>query len=428
MRKILFLLILISSQSFGQQWQTTQLAIAPKPITNTAVCYTKGNVYAFGGLDSTKLFSGIHQYSYQYSIANNTWINLPNLPDTLGKIASAANAIGDVIYIAGGYHVLANGTEISSTKLHRFNTLTNSFMVDAAAIPVAIDDQVQAVWRDSLLFIITGWSNTASVPLVQVYSPVTDTWTTSNMPNTNSYKCFGGCGTIIGDTIYYFGGAGGGNNFPNTSFLRKGVINPNNPASITWSIVSLAPNMGYRSACKKSGEYLCIIGGADVTYNYNGIAYNGSGIVKPNKKCLWYHLPSGQFVVQNNLNVLEDYRGLADITDTSAIIVGGLDSSNAVSANTILLTTNLLPTSNSKFTQNNYFNILPNPMQHGFTINTDQAYQQVQLINMQGQVVYNWLGISSYFSLPNIVAAGNYFLKISGVKDVDSYQIISVEY
>ena len=40
-------------------------------------------------------------------------------------------------------------------------------MPDGADIPKAIDDQVQAVWQDSLIYVITGWSNTTNVVDVQ---------------------------------------------------------------------------------------------------------------------------------------------------------------------------------------------------------------------------------------------------------------------
>ena len=113
-------------------------------------------------------------------------------PDTLGKVAAGASRVGNIIYIFGGYHVLANGDEISSNKVHRFDVSQNQFISDGAPIPIPIDDHVQAVWKDSLIFVVTGWSNSQNVANVQIYNPSTDTWLAgTSVPNTSHDKVFG---------------------------------------------------------------------------------------------------------------------------------------------------------------------------------------------------------------------------------------------
>jgi len=90
---------------------------------------------------------------------------------------------------------------------------------------------VQAVWRDSLLYVITGWSNSNNIRFTQVYDPITDSWTNGSLlPNDNNYTSFGASGTIIGDKIYYFGGARSTGNFPIQNYMRTGKINPNDPS------------------------------------------------------------------------------------------------------------------------------------------------------------------------------------------------------
>ena len=173
--------------------QLQELSPMPERVCNNAVAEGFVNgvpyVYSFAGIDSTKLFSGIHLRSFRYNTQTDTWETIPPLPDDMGKIAASANRIGDIIYIIGGYHVFGNGSEISSEKVHRYNTQTNSYLSDGAPIPVAIDDQVQAVWRDSLIYVVTGWSNSQNVTNVQIYNPVTDEWTQGTpTPNENSYQ------------------------------------------------------------------------------------------------------------------------------------------------------------------------------------------------------------------------------------------------
>ena len=111
-----------------------EIGVLPEPISNNAQCsgYLNGvsYIYSFGGIDSTKTSQGIHLRSYRYNTNTNVSDQLPDLPDTLGKIAAGASRIGDTIYIAGGYHVFPNGSELSSNKLHRFDIASNSFMAD----------------------------------------------------------------------------------------------------------------------------------------------------------------------------------------------------------------------------------------------------------------------------------------------------------
>ena len=169
----------MSGTAIGQ-WQWTELSSMPFQTANNALCeaIVNGNeyVYSFGGIDTTKSYAGIHQRSFKYDVANDNWTEINSLPDTSGKIASGASFVKGRIYIFGGYHVLASQNEVSSNKVHVYNPSTDLFEQDGATIPIPIDDHVQCVYKDSLVFIVTGWSNTGNVPNVQIYDPSFDTW------------------------------------------------------------------------------------------------------------------------------------------------------------------------------------------------------------------------------------------------------------
>ncbi|MEN8793773.1 MAG: hypothetical protein ABF294_04895, partial [Flavobacteriales bacterium] len=213
--KTLFLsiaLFLIWSNNFSQDFTSNLEPLAPMKTSNNAVSGGLLNgiphVYSFGGIDTTKSFSGIHLKSFRYNTQTQIWDTIPDLPDTRGKVAAGASTIDSIIYIIGGYYVFQNGSEISSDDIHRFNINTNSYLSDGATIPVSTDDHVQAVWNDSLIYVITGWSNSGNITNVQIYNPKTDTWSTGNpVPNNNRFKSFGASGTIVGNTIYYYGGS-----------------------------------------------------------------------------------------------------------------------------------------------------------------------------------------------------------------------------
>ena len=311
-------------------------------MTNNAVVdgYVNGvpYIYTFGGIDSTKLYSGIHLRSYRYNTQTNVWDTLPPLPDTLGKIAASASHVKNKLYIIGGYHVFANGGEASSDKVHIFDPATNSYLPDGAPIPVPIDDQVQAVWRDSLIYVITGWSDVANVPNVQLYNPSNNTWQAgTNVPNDNIYKSFGAAGAIVGDTIYYFGGASMVGSFNIQIYFRRGIINPNNPSQITWANFTWGGQRGYRMAATTAYGKLFWLGGSNKTYNYNGLAYDGTGGVSPLGRSLWYEPSNHTFKLEFGYNLPMDLRGLGDINDTLKYIVGGMQANQQVSRQTLRL-------------------------------------------------------------------------------------------
>ena len=318
------------------QFTWTPLAPLPQPTANHALCAGQVDgswkVYCFGGITTGLTNEQIHRNAFVYDVALDQWSALPDVPDTLGKIASSASVVGTVAYVIGGYHVFDGAPfELSSNKVHRLDLLTDTWLPDGAPVPVPIDDQVQAVWRDSLIYVITGWSNSTNVPNVQVYDPALNLWSAGTpVPNTNLYKAFGANGTIIGDTIFYFGGASTASNFPAQDRLRKGVIDPQNPMSITW-LPAITGGLGarYRPACVAVNGTPLWVGGSSTSYNYDALAYNGSGVVEPANAMLHWN---GSALV--NAGTTEphvmDLRGAGELGDNSFIIAGGIGTARTV--------------------------------------------------------------------------------------------------
>lgn len=329
----LMLFVLLSNLSIAQNWRLNEVGTLPAKVTNNAVCEGfVGNtpfIYSFGGVDESKLYSGIHLKAFRFNTATQKSERIPDLPDTLGKVAAGASRVKDKIYIIGGYHVFSNGSERSSNKVHRYDPAINQYLTDGSPIPLAIDDHVQAVWRDSLIYVITGWSDKANVPDVQIYDPAKDVWTVgTTTPDTHQFKSFGASGIIKGDTIYYFGGASMGKNYPIQNQLRIGVINPENPAEIEWSIQ--VPNeqiVGYRMACTVIGHEVQWLGGSEVTYNYNGIAYNKTGGVPLANRVISLNTRNSGFELTQTRNggIPMDLRGIGAVGATRYLMGGMLE-------------------------------------------------------------------------------------------------------
>jgi hypothetical protein len=424
------------SQVFA--WDIQEVSSMPIAISNNAVtegwANDTGYVYSFGGIDTTKIWSGINKKSFRYNTVTDVWDTIPDLPNTNAVIAAGASYVDSIIYIMGGYQVLSNGSEISSNIVNRFDPRTNTYMSDGATIPLATDDHVQAVWNDSLIYVITGWSNTGNIPNVQIYDPANNSWIIGTaVPNNNLYKAFGASGTIIGNTIYYHGGAVSTGNFPGQSTLRIGQIDPNNPSQITWSTQTTS-YISYRAISLSDNNWNQphFIGGSDITYNFNGVAYNGSGGVAPNNRAIYLNNTNNvdtTILFYNGNTIPMDLRGVAnfmnDPTPGNAYITGGMTVNQTVSNKTfkLIYTPNV-----SDITENSTssFKIYPNPTSQQINLAFKNAENKtISLIDVLGNEVFQTESNSTNLEL-NVVnyPKGIYFIQVKTEKEMSSQKIV----
>lgn len=342
---MVFALLTISFLGHSQaDWTWTKVANLPIATSNNAlteaVSVNGKFIYSFGGITGSLTPSEIHQRVFKYDVSQDIWQEMNAIPDTSGKIASAASFVNDKIYLIGGYHVENNGNETSSDKVHIYNPLTDSFEPDGNPIPIPIDDHTQAVWRDSLIYVITGWSNSGNVPDVQIYNPELNSWMMGNStPNLPDYKSFGSSGYILGDTIYYFGGAKDYPLFESTNLLRKGIIDKNDPTQIDWTIINSDNGEPlYRGACSGHDKTIFWIGGSKEAYNFNALAYYTNQPVQPNRRTIELDLKNK---TQSNIYSAQtqamDLQGIAKIGGGNWMIAGGIDTLQQATNHSFLL-------------------------------------------------------------------------------------------
>lgn len=398
----------------------------PKPVTNNAVAGVIVNdtafVYSFSGIDTTKSPEGIHNECFKLNTESLEWQSIPPLPDGPGRIAAGASEVNGIIYIIGGYEVLPNFNEVSLNYLHRFDPFIDDYLADGEPIPIPIDDHVQVVWKDSLLYVITGWSNNGNVSAVQVYNTYTDAWSAGTpIPSTNAYRAFGASGAIVGDTIYYSGGATGFS-FNATSNLRKGVINPDNPLEIEWSVVGQNPgDAGYRMASMAINENVFWIGGSGVTYNFDGIAYNGSGGVEPLNRILEYRTTNDSWYETESPYGIMDLRGIASIGDNRYVLCGGMGAGQQVQSKTYLLQYFADPLLVENHAEE-LCSVYPNPALERCYVESMVPLQQIELYNFLGNRIKIINGRNSKrleISLEEI-PTGIYFIRCSNLLDQTS--------
>ncbi len=422
---LLFIFLLkINAQTIT--WQ--ELAPLPEKVTNNAVTAATvagiPYVYSFAGIDSTKACGRPHLRAFRYNTAANEWESIEPLPDPLGgKIAAAASTVKNKIYIIGGYHVANNCGETSSTKIHIFDPETNAYLPDGADLPKAIDDHVQAVWRDSLIYVITGWSNTANVTNVQIYNPLTNEWTAGTpVPNSSDWKVFGASGTIVGDTIYFAGGAGNwnGSTFPPTSTFRKGIIDPADPTQIVWEADANPSARGYRMAVTSFQGKALWFGGSTVTYNFDGIAYNGSGGVAALDRALVFD-PQIDFLnpISGLIPKIMDLRGIAKISDKEFILAGGMKENQQVTNRVVKITIDdLTATKEPEFQE---VNIFPNPADSFFIIQKE-GFFKLEIFDASGKIILkNEVAGNKRIDISSL-PTGSYNLRILNKNQVIGFQ------
>jgi N-acetylneuraminic acid mutarotase len=202
--------------------------------------------------------------------------------------------------------------------------------------PVAVDDAVSGVWRDSLVYLVSGWHDTDNVQLVQVYDAVRNRWhVATSIPGPG---VFGHSGALAGNVLLYIDGAArqpGPVKYGLVPQSWMGTIDPANPLHITWRRVSQHPGAPrYRAAAGACGRWVVIAGGTSNPYNYNGVGYNGEPS-EPRAEVLAFDTRTGSWTSWPAApRRTMDHRGLVVARD-SAYVIGGMRDRQTVSVETL---------------------------------------------------------------------------------------------
>ncbi|MGH1365727.1 MAG: T9SS type A sorting domain-containing protein [Calditrichia bacterium] len=327
---LIFIVVMLPVQ-LSAQWSIA--SPMPKALANNAVASLDivGTtfVYSFMGIDSTKIWSGVTRQAFAYNNTTNMWSEIASVPGTEGRIAAAAVGFKGKIYLFGGYSLAPNGNEITYPNVDIYDPSTDNWSSGAPA-PVAVDDQVIAVWRDSLIYSVSGWSSSQNVKNVQIYNPLSDDWMqATEIPGAG---VFGHTGGIVGDTLVYFDGARNSFNFPLNGGNFMGIINPLQPDSITWSSLPAHPGpRKYRAASATLGARIFFVGGSDNSYNFNGIGYNGQPSEPSNLVFAFNSATGGWESFGTSFDATMDHRAMGVGDDSRLFLVGGMIGGQVVS-------------------------------------------------------------------------------------------------
>jgi len=243
-------------------------------ISRSCVAYITvgGNdyLYQFGGGAAAQLTE-----VRRYDVAANTWTNTGFAPIPTGMSAACALAIGDKIYIFGGENAAGLGRTymydpVANTWTTKANMLTP--VTDALVVKLETEDYVYVIGGGNGLFGTTVFNS------VQLYNVATDTYTAATSYPVTVAMHGGG---ILNYTIIAAGGWTGTTGQP---AAYKGVINPANLTSITWTQIPNYPGGGVTrmgsyhvsSGSVPSGAGVFFTGGAvdGATYTASTNLYN----------------------------------------------------------------------------------------------------------------------------------------------------------
>ena len=393
-----------------------------EPVTNCGVeIFTikdTSYAYIFNGMDSTLKWSGIHKRCYKVNLTSKKATRLPDLPDSLGRIALSATRIGNKIYVVGGYHVFSNGSEKSSSLVHEFDPIGDTFTLKKTTLPIAIDDNIQLPYRDSLIYVIGGWSNTKNVSDVQIYDPKNNIWFAGTPLPDSRYTAFGATGYIEEDPrsklayLNIMGGASDKGQFPAKNYSITGEINTRKVDSVTWSILKMCDScFAYRSATvpvPHSGAI--VIGGNDSSYNFNAIDYKDKQMLSTTNRgfkmnYLWVPIRFSLFSINsifiqigNEITIPMDIRDIGHekwseklLYNTKyknlSVIAGGILNNQKVSDQLILITSTWT-VGIEELVDRFPITVFPNPSNSVITFqSTEFENLEMKIYNSIGEVV-----------------------------------------
>ncbi|HLW39639.1 MAG TPA: hypothetical protein VKX31_04550 [Brumimicrobium sp.] len=328
-------------------WQWTQLSPLPIATTGNALC--EGNkagekhVYSFGGISDSLYPQHIHNKVFKYKVSDDEWSEVASIPDSMGKLDFQASFVNNRIYLIGGRYILADSTEIVSEKVNVFSVSLDTFEIDASSPPIPVYGHVQSVWRDSLIFVISGFDGTQNIPEVQIYNPYFNAWTAGDpIPNNDEYKAHGAAGYILGDTIFYYGGAIHTPHPQAVKILRKGVINANDPTQIDWSLINPSPQSTHFSGVASGHNNTIFWLGGSKDYHEFNLALHDTNLVATGINQVIEYTATSQFYLNNYLYQstpysVMDLNGIAKLGGGNWIIAGGVDSLKQISDRVFLL-------------------------------------------------------------------------------------------
>lgn len=311
----------------------------PQPLANNAIARLeivgRYRLYSFMGIGPGLTAQDISRAAYEFDADSGRWHVLPPVPGS-PRLASVAVGLGRYIYLFGGYTVAANGEELSTPEVWRFDPLQRRYE-PSIAMPVPVDDSVALPWRDRYIVLISGWRNDANVADVQFYDTRAERWI-KGTPFPGK-PVFGHAAGILEDHIVQCGGVfvdgmrDGKRQYKMSEECWLGYLSETEIGKVQWRQIPVMPGgTRYRAGATGSqlrGRHIVFAGGSHGAYNFNGIGYDGLPS-EPIASVTAFNLRNQNWESWGNLPTpTMDHRGLLELNG-GFVSIGGMEAGQKV--------------------------------------------------------------------------------------------------
>lgn len=323
----------------------------PAAVSNNAVAgvrvHGEARLYSFLGLGSGKQWHDITRAAYGWREGDAHWNALPPVPVASGRLASVAAVAGGQIYLFGGYTVAADGHEVSTPEVLRFDPVTETWS-RMLAMPVPVDDAVAVVLDERYIYLLSGWHTDRNVALVQVYDSQNNRWAQATpFPGE---PVFGHSGALLERTVVLCDGVmltvrERKREFTASDACWRGDIAADDPLRLAWRRIASHPGAPrYRMGAAADSEHALVLfaGGSENPYNFDGIGYNEQPSIGSSKvqgyspgQDRWYGLPPLPMPSM-------DHRGMPSL-DGRFYLLGGMRDGQQVAADVIVYRVGEMP-------------------------------------------------------------------------------------
>ena len=340
---IRLLLLFLAASTLWSVAQET-LAPLPVPVTDNAVVGIKVEgqnlVYSFGGLGAKKSWDSVTNAAYALNLRYNKWTTIRAIPGT-GRVAAAAVAVTDEIFLLGGFVPDQSGLQAVVTDVSVYDPIGLRWY-RGPDLPTGVRDAGAGVYRDRYIYVVGGFSKKGPTNVVQLYDTVSKQW--SQATPYPGPAVFGLAATVIGDNIIYVdgakaSGAAAGPRYVASDECWIGRIDHRDPKKIEWSKLPAHPGNGrYRIAAGSDREQKAYFaGGSAEVFDYNGIGLDGKP-AEPSPTVFAYNVRSSswQTILEDDASPTMDHHGLAVVSD-GLVVAGGMGKGQKVESTVRML-------------------------------------------------------------------------------------------
>ncbi len=319
----------------------------PEPRANNAVArLVIGDLDVWlsaAGLGAGKHWQDIRADAWLYRPGDRRWQVLPGLPDGVGRLGSHAVALAGQLVVIGGYSVDEHAHEVSTPALFALQLDPAPAWIELTRMPVPVDDAVALVHAQRWLYLLSGWSDTGNVNLVQRFDGMARQWT--QVEPWPGAPVFGHAGGLVGDRLVICGGARihypehGPRQFVSSPECWLATIRATDSRRLDWKPIAAMPGppryrAGAAGARVQGADRVLFAGGSDRPYNYDGIGYDGEPAAALDT-IVSFNLDLGVWECHGRAPAPSmDHRGLI-VDGEDLVLIGGLDRDRNASARVV---------------------------------------------------------------------------------------------